>query len=127
MTMTRGSLSVKRVEKALLDLFTNDALQSVDRSQGKDSGGSQMMRLKKRRMRNQMDENDDAAEPYLDEERNFLETEDVRSDVDDVTVIDDERDLLKEARVARGFYPLGVTTSPDKPRGKGKGELPSKT
>ena len=38
MTMTRGSLNMKLVEKYLLDLFTDDVLQSVDRSHGKDSG-----------------------------------------------------------------------------------------
>ena len=37
---TGGSLSVKLVEKSLLDLFTDDVLQSVDRSHGKDSGNS---------------------------------------------------------------------------------------
>ena len=37
MTMTGGSLNVKLVEKALLDLFTEDVLQSVDRSHGKDA------------------------------------------------------------------------------------------
>ena len=38
MTMTGGSLNIKLVEKSLLDLFTDDVLQSVDRSHGKDSG-----------------------------------------------------------------------------------------
>ena len=38
MTMTRGSLNIKLVEKSLLDLFTDDVLQSVDRSHGKYSG-----------------------------------------------------------------------------------------
>ena len=37
MTMTGGSLNVKLVEKSLRDLFTDDVLQSVDRSHGKDS------------------------------------------------------------------------------------------
>ena len=32
MTLTGGSLNVKLVEKSLLDLFTDDVLQSVDRS-----------------------------------------------------------------------------------------------
>ena len=31
------AINVKLVEKALLDLFTEDALQSVDRSHGKDA------------------------------------------------------------------------------------------
>ena len=38
MTMTGGSLHIKLVEISLLDLFTDDVLQSVDRSHGKDSG-----------------------------------------------------------------------------------------
>ena len=38
MTMTRGSLNIKLVEKSLLNLFTDTVLQSVDRSHGKDSG-----------------------------------------------------------------------------------------
>ena len=38
MTMIRGSLNIKLVEKSLLDLFSADVLQSVDRSRGKDSG-----------------------------------------------------------------------------------------
>ena len=36
MTMTGGSLNIKLVEKSLLDLFTDDVLQSVDRSHGKE-------------------------------------------------------------------------------------------
>ena len=35
--MTGGSFNIKFVEKSLLDLFTDDVLQSVDRSHGKDS------------------------------------------------------------------------------------------
>ena len=54
------------------------------------------------------------------------------SDVDDDLVIDAEeyheallgyreaRDLMKEARVARGFYPVVVTIRSDKPPGRGK-------
>ena len=40
MIMTGGSLNIKLVEKSLLDLFTDDVVQSVDRSHGKDSGNS---------------------------------------------------------------------------------------
>ena len=36
--MTGGSLNINLVEKSLLDLFTDDVLQSVDRSHVKDSG-----------------------------------------------------------------------------------------
>ena len=41
MTMTRSSSNIKLVEKSLLDLFTDDVLQPVDRSHGKDSGNSE--------------------------------------------------------------------------------------
>ena len=37
-TMTGGSLNIKLVKKSLRDLFTDDVLQSVDRSHGKDFG-----------------------------------------------------------------------------------------
>ena len=49
--MTGGSLNIKLVEKSLLDLFTDDVLQSVDRSHGKDSGileSSMLLRQLKR-------------------------------------------------------------------------------
>ena len=36
------------------------------------------------------------------------------------------RALLKEVRVARGFYPVVVPVRPDKPKGKGKSESPDK-
>ena len=39
MTMTGGSLNVKLVQKALLCLFTDDVLQSVGRSHGKNLSG----------------------------------------------------------------------------------------
>ena len=38
MTMTGGSLNIKPVEKSLLGMFTDDVVQSVERSHGKDSG-----------------------------------------------------------------------------------------
>ena len=59
------------------------------------------------------------------------------SDIDDDLAIDDEeyyealfgyceaRDLLKEARVARGFYPVVVPIRSDKPSGRGKGDSSS--
>ena len=40
MTMEGGNLGIKLFEKSLLDLFTDDVLQSVDRSHGKESGNS---------------------------------------------------------------------------------------
>ena len=59
------------------------------------------------------------------------------SDIDDDLALDDEeyheallgyreaRDLMKEARVARGFYPVVVTIRSDKPTGRGKGDSSS--
>ena len=56
------------------------------------------------------------------------------SDIDDDLAIDDEeyheallgyceaRDLLKEARVARGFYLVVVSLRSDKPTGRRKGD-----
>ena len=32
------------------------------------------------------------------------------------------RDIMKEARVVRGFYPVVVSIRSDKPRGRGEGE-----
>ena len=73
-----------------------------------------------------LDDDDETAEPYLDEEGHLLATEDIMSDVDDDLATDDEdyhsalvgyreaRDLLKEARVARGFYPVVVPIRPEK-------------
>ena len=55
------------------------------------------------------------------------------SDIDDDLAIDDEeyheallgyreaRELMKEARVARGFYPVVLSIRSDKPTGRGKG------
>ena len=60
-------------------------------------------------------ENDD---PYIDEDGNFLANEQIVSDIDDDMALGDEeyhetllgygeaRDLMKEARVARGFYSI---------------------
>ena len=78
------------------------------------------------------DDYSDDDDPY--EDGNFLATEDVVSDVDDDLAIDDEeyheallgyreaRDLMEEARVARGFYPVFVPIRADKPTGRGKSE-----
>ena len=62
-------------------------------------------------------ENDD---PYIDEDGNFLATEEIVSDIDDDLALDEEyheaflgyreaRDLMKEAHVARGFYSVIVS------------------
>ena len=57
--------------------------------------------------------------------------------IDDVLALDDEeyhealfgcreaRDLMKEDRVARGFYLVVVPVRSDKPTGSGKGDSPS--
>ena len=117
MTMTGGSLKIKLVVKSLLDLFTGDVLQSVDRSYGKDSGNPRKQQDDDAYLDEDPSENDD---PYIDENRNFLANEQIVSDIDDDLVLDNEeyheallgyreaRDLMKEARVARGFYPVVV-------------------
>ena len=91
MTMTRSSLNIKLVEKSLLDLFTDDVLQSIDRSHGKDSGNpaeEQALEAIEEIPEDDDDthlddgfsENDD---PYIDEDGNFLATEEVVSDIDE--------------------------------------------
>ena len=123
-TMTRGSLNIKLVEKSLLDLFTDDVLQPVDRSHGKDSGHPRKQHafeaveevpedVDDTYLDEDLSENDD---PYIDEDGNFLANEQIVSDTDDDLALDDEeyhealigyreaRDIMKEARVARGLY-----------------------
>ena len=117
-------------EKSLLDLFTDDVLQSVDRSHGKDSGNPRKQHAfgaveefpeddDDIYLDDDLSENDD---PYIDEDGNFLANEPIVSDVDDDFALDEEyhgarlgnreaRDLMKEARVARGFYPVVVPIS----------------
>ena len=68
------------------------------------------------------------------EDGNFLANEQIVSDIDDDLAPDDDeyhgallgyreaRDLMKEARVARGFYPVVVPTRSDKPTSRGKGD-----
>ena len=128
MTMTGGSLNIKLVEKSLLDLFTDDALQSVDRSHGKDTGNPRTQHAFE--TVEEIPEDDDDTyfdedliendDPYTDEDGTFLANEQIVSDIDDDLALDDEeyheallgyreaRDLMKEARVARGFYPVVV-------------------
>ena len=137
MTMTGGSLNVKLVEKALLDLLTDDVLQSVDRSHGNDVGNPRKQHAFE--AVEEIPEDDDDAtfdddlsendNPYVDEDGNLLATEEIVSDIDGDLAIDDEeyheallgygeaRDLLKEARVARGFYPAVVPFRSDTPTG----------
>ena len=76
-----------RRPRALLDLFTDDVLPSVDHSQKKNSGGTRRPRASEAileeaeevEVANHLDEDDDTAEPYLDDEENCLATEDVVS------------------------------------------------
>ena len=140
MTMTGGSLNIKLVEKSLLDLFTDDVLQSVDRSHGKDSGNPRKHAFEAIEEVPEDDDDtylDDLSEnddPYIDEDGNFIANEQIVSDIDDDLALDEEeyheallgcreaRDLMKEARVARGFYPVVVPIRSDKPTGRGKRE-----
>ena len=76
-------------------------------------------------------------DPYFDEVGNFLANEEIVSDIDDDLAIDDEeyheallgyreaRDLMNEAPVACGFYPVVVPILSDKPIGRGKGDSSS--
>ena len=91
MTMTGGSLNIKLVAKSLLDLFTDDVLQSVDRSHGKDSGNPRKHHASEAveeipeddddtSLDEDFSENDD---PYNDEDGNFLANEQIVSDIDD--------------------------------------------
>ena len=69
--------------------------------------------------------------PYIDEDGHFLANEQIVSDIDDDLALDDEeyheaplgyreaRELMKEARVARGFYPVVVPIRTDKLTGRG--------
>ena len=145
MTMTRGSFNIKLVEKSLLDLFTDDALQSVGRSHGKHSGNPRKQHAFEAveeipeddddtSLDEDFSENDD---PYIVEDGNFLANEQIVSDIDDDLALDDEeyheaflgyreaRDLMKAARVARGFYPVVVHILSDQPTGRGKGDSSS--
>ena len=140
--MTGGRLNIKLVETSLLDLFTDDVFQSVDRSHGKDFENPREQHAFKAveeipeddddtYLDDDFSENDD---PCIDEDGNFLANEQIVSDSDDDLALDDEeyheallgyreaRDLMKEARAARGFYPVVVTIRTEKPVGRGKGD-----
>ena len=84
--------------KSLLDLFTDDVLQSVDRSHGKDSGNPRKQHAFEAveeipeddgdtYLDDDFSENDD---PYIDEDGNFLANERILSDIDDDLALDDE-------------------------------------
>ena len=83
--MTEGSLNIELVAKSLLDLFTDDVLQSVDRSHGKDSGNPRKQHAfeedgDETHLNDDYSENDDL---YIDEDGNFLANEQIVSDIDD--------------------------------------------
>ena len=140
MTMTGGSLNIKLVGKSLFDLFTDDVLQSVDRAHCKDSGNHRKQHAFE--AVEEIPEDDDDTyfdvdfseddDPCIDEDGKFLANEPVVSDIDDDLALDDEeyheallgyreaRELMKEARVARGFYLVVVPIRSDKPIGRGK-------
>ena len=91
MTITRSNLKIKLVENFLLDLFTDDVLQSIDRSHGKNSGNPAEEHAFEAieeipeddddtHLDDGFSENDD---PYIDEDGNFLVTEEVVSDIDE--------------------------------------------
>ena len=91
-------------------------------------------------MRQEIPENDDDTyldddfsendDPYIYEDGNCLANEQIVSDIDDDLALDDEeyheallgyreaRDLMKEARIARGFYLVVVPIRSHKPTGK---------
>ena len=145
MNTTAGSLNIKLLVTSLLDLFTDDVLHSVDRSHGKDSGNLRKQHASEAvgevpeddddtYLNEDLSENDD---PYIDKDGNFLANGQIVSDIDDDLALDDEeyhdallgcreaRDLMKEACVARRFYPVVVPIRSDKPSGRGKGDSSS--
>ena len=145
MTTTAGSLNIKLLVTSLLDLFTDDVLQSVDRSHGKDSGNPRKQHAFE--AVEEVPEDDDDTfldedfsendDPYIDKDGNFLANGQIVSDIDVDLALDDEeyhdallgyreaRDLMKGACVAHGFYPVVVTIRSDKPTGRGRGDSSS--
>ena len=77
------------------------------------------------------------ADRHIDEDGNFFANEQIVSDIDDDLALDDEeyhealfgcreaRYLMKEDRVARGFYLVVVPVRSDKPTGRRKGDSSS--
>ena len=79
-------MNIKLVEKSLLDLFTDDVLQSVDRPHGKDSGNPRKQHAfdaieeipegdDGTYLDDNFSENDD---PFMNEDGNFLANEENR-------------------------------------------------
>ena len=66
--MTGGSLNIKLMEKSLLDLFTDDVLQSVDRSHGKDSGNPRKQHAFDAVDDTCLDDFSENGGPYIDED-----------------------------------------------------------
>ena len=98
MTTTAGSLNIKLLVTSLLDLFTDDVLQSVDRSHGKDSGNLRKQHASE--AVGEVPEDDDDTfldedfsendDPYIDKDGNFLANGQIVSDIDDDLALDDE-------------------------------------
>ena len=103
MTITRGSLNIKLVEKSLLDLFTDDVFQSVDRSHGKDSVNPRTLLRQLKRFQRTM------TKPISVMTETSLQTSH-----EALLGYREARDLMKEARVARGFHPVVVPIRSDK-------------
>ena len=86
------------LKKSLLDLFTNDVLQSVDRSHGKveevpeDDDDTYLDE--------DLSENDD---PYIDEDGNFLANEQIVSDIGDDLALDACTAWCKIKHICRSF------------------------
>ena len=130
------------MSKKLFSLFTDDVLQTADRSQGQDSGGARRPQAfelasaeaEEEEDANHLDEDDDTDEPHLDDEGDFLATEDVVSDVDDDIALDDEdyhsaprgEKLAEESSCCTWLLSRCCPIRPDKPKGKRKGESPNK-
>ena len=118
----------------------------VSSSHGKDSGNPQKQHAFEAIEAVPEEDDDDTyldedfsekGDPYIDEDGNFLANEQIVSDIDDDLALDDEeyheallgyrkaRDVMKKARVARGFYPVVVPIRSDKPTGRGNGDSSS--
>ena len=146
MTMTGGSLNIKLVAKSLLDLFTDDVLQSVDRSHGKDSGNPRKQHAFDA-IEEVPEDDDDTPISMRTSAKTMIRTPmktetPFRAGESCLTLTmtwplmmkeyheallgyREARDLMKEARVVRGFYPVVVPIRSDKPTGRGKGDSSS--
>ena len=121
-------LNIKLVEVSLLDLFTDDVLQSVDRSHGKDSGNPRKHAVD---AVEEVPEDDDDTyldedfsengDPYIAEDGNLLSNDEIVSDIDDDFAFDDEES--HEALLGYREAPdLMKPIRSDKPTGRGEGD-----